>query len=152
MPEWPFIILVAEDNPDDATFLVRAFKANRIKTPVHIVKDGDEAIAYLEGSGEYADRDNYPRPGFLILDLKMPNRTGLEVLQWLKDYPQYQVIPTLVLSSSDQPKDVDEAYRLGASAFLLKPSSPEMFQRMVRIIHEYWDITKRTTPGKSPPP
>jgi CheY-like chemotaxis protein len=147
----PFIILVAEDNPDDATFLVRAFQANRIKTPIHIVKDGEEAIAYLEGSGEYANRDKYPRPGFLILDLKMPNRTGLEVLEWLKDNPKFQVTPTLVLSSSDQPKIIDEAYRLGASSFLEKPSSPEMFERMVRIIHEYWGIAKRTPPRRSSP-
>jgi CheY-like chemotaxis protein len=142
----PFIILVAEDNPDDATFLIRAFRANRIKTPIHVVKDGDEAVQYLEGSGDYADRDKYPRPGFFILDFNMPQRSGLEVLQWLKEHPQFQVVPTLVLSSSDQPKNVDEAYRLGASGFLIKPSSPEMFERMVRIIHEYWGITKRTMP------
>jgi CheY-like chemotaxis protein len=146
MPKQDFVILVAEDNPDDALFLRRAFRANKIQKPIHIVPDGEEAIAYLEGKGKYGDRISFPRPGFLILDLKMPCKSGLEVLEWLRIHPEFQVVPTLMLSSSEDPKDIEAAYRLGANAFMVKPSSPQTFERMAKVIHEFWAIAQRLNP------
>ncbi len=123
MEETNFTILVAEDDQNDALLLRRALNKNNIKNPVELVPDGEEAIAYLEGRGKYADRSRYPRPQLVILDLKMPRRDGLEVLEWLKNNQQYQVIPRLALSSSKEQQDIVQSYRLGANSFMVKPST-----------------------------
>src|SRR5258708_36363778 len=133
-------ILLAEDDQNDVFFLKRALKKNNIGNPVQVVKDGEEAIDYLAGNGQFADRTLFPHPAFIILDLKMPRKSGFEVLEWLKSNPEHQVVPTLVLSSSAQPEDVLRAYDLGANSFMVKQSSFENMERMVKTIHEYWSF------------
>ncbi|HYE30950.1 MAG TPA: response regulator [Methylomirabilota bacterium] len=133
-----FPILVLEDNPDDAFLLKRALKKNSISNPVFIVRDGVEGIEYITGAGKFGDRDAFPSPGCIVADLKMPRLGGLEFLAWLRDHPDFAVIPTLVLSSSTEDKDVAQAYSMGANSYLVKPTRFEDFEELVRIVHDYW--------------
>lgn len=134
----PPTILVAEDDPDDAFMLRRAFTTANIVNPVAFVSDGDEAIAYLAGTGRYADRDLHPLPVVILLDLKMPRRSGFEVLEWLRAQPGVGRLPVVVLTSSREPRDVTRAYELGANSYLVKPSSPEDLIATVRGLGLYW--------------
>jgi CheY-like chemotaxis protein len=143
-----FPILVLEDNPDDAFLLQRALKKNRITNPVCIVQDGVEGIEYLTGTGKYADREKFPFPGCIVADLKMPRLGGLEFLAWLRERPQYEIIPILVLSSSSEDRDVAQAYSMGANSYLVKPTSFEDFEELVKIVHDYW--TRCVRPKKGP--
>jgi CheY-like chemotaxis protein len=135
-------ILVAEDNEDDIFFLQRALKKAGIQNPVHICHDGQGVIDYLQAEGPYADRDKHPFPRMLILDLKMPNVTGLDVLRWLQKYPHCWVIPTVILTSSHEPADIQEAYDLGANAYFVKPTTIEGTQKLLELLHGFWSLAK----------
>jgi CheY-like chemotaxis protein len=99
-----------EDDENDAILLKRALRRLNVQNPVYIASDGEEGIAYLRGDGRYTDRAVYPFPGFIITDLKMPRRSGLEVLKWLREHPEFGVIPILVLTSSKEESDIAKAY------------------------------------------
>lgn len=141
-----YTILLVEDDANDVLFLQRALKKNGINNPVSVLSDGDEAIAYLTGVGKYSDRLEYVFPRVIMLDLKMPRRGGLEVLEWLKEHPQYRVIPTLVLTSSKLNEDVMKAYGLGANSYMVKPSNFDELQRMIKTAHEYWSFCLKPEP------
>ena len=132
------LILIMEDNADDAWLLQRALRRLGLTT-LHIVRDGQEGVAYLAGEGPYANRDRYPLPGFIITDLKMPRLNGLEVLVWLRKHEKLRLIPTLVLSSSRAERDVASAYGFGANSYLVKPSSFADLEKMGRVIRDYWE-------------
>ncbi len=133
-----YTILLVEDEENDAMLLKMAFKRSNIPNPLHWVKDGLEAIAYLNGEGVYADHALCPFPEVLIVDLKMPRMSGLELLEWIRDHPDYKVIPTIIMSSSRQDSDIVKAYELGANTYMIKPSSFDELARMVKLAHEYW--------------
>jgi CheY-like chemotaxis protein len=137
-----FNVLVAEDDPNDALLLERAIRKTEVPTPIQFVRDGEEAIAYLQGTGRYCDRTCFPLPKLIILDLKMPRKMGFDVLAWIRNDPDLWVIPTLVLSSSAQPEDVRQSYRFGANTFFAKPSRFHDLERMIRIIQEYWTMAE----------
>ncbi len=109
-------ILVAEDNEDDVFILQRALKKAGLSNPVHVCADGQEVMNYLKGEGAFGDRAKFPFPRLLLLDLKMPRVNGIDVLRWLRDHPDCNVIPKVVLTSSREPRDVAAAYKLGANA------------------------------------
>jgi CheY-like chemotaxis protein len=132
------LILVADDDPDDILLLKQAFQRNGIGLPVHACANGAEAIAYLQGEGEFADRDKFPFPRFLFTDLKMPRCSGFELLQWLANHPDCKVIPAIVLSGSAEEIDVKRAYQLGANAYFQKPSSFDDLVSLVKIAAEFW--------------
>lgn len=134
------IILVAEDDENDAFMLKRAFEKNGIAMPVHICPDGDAAMAYLQGQGQFADRDAYPFPRIFITDLKMPGRSGFEILEWLQSHPECNLIPKIVLSASNLEPDVIRAYQLGANCYFTKPSTTADLKKMVQMIHEFWTM------------
>ena len=138
MDDSTYAILIVEDEENDAKLLKMAFKRNNIINPLHWVKDGLEAIAYLNGEGVYANHDLYPFPEVLIVDLKMPRMSGLELLQWIRDHSNYKVIPTIIMSSSRQDSDIEKAYELGANTYMIKPSSFDELARTVKLAHEYW--------------
>jgi CheY-like chemotaxis protein len=138
MDDSHYTILLVEDEENDAMLLKMAFKKNNILNPLHWVKDGVEAIAYLNGDGVYANHALYPFPEVLIVDLKMPRMSGLELLQWIRDHSDYKVIPTIIMSSSRQDSDIKKAYELGANTYMIKPSSFDELARMVKLAHEYW--------------
>lgn len=131
-------ILVADDSEEDSYLLRRAFLKIGCDIPLMFVKDGQEAMDYLSGEGEFEDRNAYPLPRLLLLDLKMPKMDGFDVLGWLQKQPKLKMLPVTVLTSSDQDKDVDRAYDLGANSYLVKPDSFGSFVDIVEKLRDYW--------------
>ena len=144
------VILLVEDRDDDITILLRSFQKAGITNPIHVVKDGQQAIEYLSGVGPYSNRDNHPLPDLLLLDLKMPKVDGFEVLHWIRTNPQLSTLRVIVLTSSDDIRDVNHAYRLGANSFLVKPTDPTGFVELGNFIADNWFIW--TGSPESPPP
>jgi CheY-like chemotaxis protein len=138
MPRYEKTILVVEDEPHDRTLIEMAFRQVGVTGPIHLLSNGEEAIAYMMGEGPYADRDKYAYPSFILTDLKMPGADGFDVLQHLKSNPEWAVIPTVVLSASTDPDDIRTAYRLGASTYHVKPTSFVELKRQLKILHDYW--------------
>ena len=134
----PQNLLLVEDDPNDVALIRRAFKKARILNPLNIVHDGEEAIAYLAGQGEYADRSKFPLPAVVLLDLKLPRRSGHEVLAWLRQQPGLRRLPVVVLTSSSDTPDVRQAYDLGANSYLVKPVSFDGLMEMVKTLGLYW--------------
>lgn len=143
MDESNYTILLVEDDENDATLMKMAFEKNKILNPVQWVRDGLEAVAYLNGEGEYADRAKFPFPEVLLLDLKMPRMTGMELLAWIGEHPDFRIIPTIIMTSSRQEIDVEKAYSLGANTYMTKPCSFDELARMVQLTHEYWAVSAK---------
>jgi len=145
------VILLAEDRPDDVLLIRRAFESGRIFNPLFVVNDGEEAIAYLKGEGVYHNRDEYPLPDLMLLDLKMPRLDGFEVLRWIRQQPSFSRLLVIVLTSSDQLRDVNLAYQLGANSFLVKPQDFKRFVDACFILKEYWLKTNKSPETRRPP-
>jgi len=140
-------VLLAEDDENDVLLMQRAFKKVRLADSLRIVPDGEEVINYLTGQRKYADRVTNPLPALLILDLKMPRKTGFEVLEWLKNQPTLKRIPTLVLTSSSQQRDIARAYDLHANSYLVKPNAFEELVEMMDRAQNYWlDLNRPVIP------
>ncbi len=116
-------ILYAEDNPDDVIILNIAFRRAKIPAALKCVDDGEDAIAWLKGDGVYSDREKYPLPDALLLDLKMPKKSGFDVLEWLREAGNFNQLAAIVLSSSDDPRDLERATRLGAAKYFRKSAT-----------------------------
>lgn len=130
-------ILIAEDNEDDRFLLTEALRVAGVGHPVRFVEDGGQAVAYLSGTGGYADRTRYPPPGLVILDYKMPVKNGIEVLQWIRG-SSLRRLPVIILSASSLPEDVQRAYDLGVNSYLMKPSSIETLTAQIKALSAYW--------------
>ncbi|MFN7138941.1 MAG: response regulator [Limisphaerales bacterium] len=141
-------ILIAEDDENDVLLLKRAFQKNGIAARIVIVSDGEQALNYLQGKGEYCDRSSHPFPSLILTDLKMPKRNGFEILDWLNKHPECSVIPTIVLTSSPSEEDISKAYRLGANSYFVKPPDFDQLQGLIKEICHYWSLTRRPTLGK----
>ncbi len=131
-------ILLVEDSPDDVLLVRRAFQKAGIENPIVAVENGDEALAYLNGTGLYADRQKYPLPTLTLLDLKLPRRSGLEVLAWVRQHSGIKRMPIIVLTSSRDEDDINRAYDLGANSYLVKPVAFDDLLRLVRSLEGYW--------------
>ena len=132
-------ILLVEDDPNDILLTRRAFrKANLTNASLQVVTDGDSAVAYLSGAGEYSDRDRYPLPVVVLLHLKLPRRSGHEILAWLRQQPELKRLLVVVLTSSNQRSDVDQAYDLGANSYLVKPIGLAALVEVVQALNLYW--------------
>lgn len=132
-------ILLAEDEANDVFLMQRALKKARLTTPLRIVADGEEAIAYLSGEAPYSDRKKNPLPTLLLLDLKLPRRTGLEVLAWIREQRNgLQRLPVVILTSSRQSVDVNRAYDLGANSYLVKPVNFQGLLELIQTFEKYW--------------
>ena len=136
-------ILLVEDDPADVFRIQRAFHKADLNTPLQVVIDGEQAIYYLSGQESYQDRECYPLPVLVLLDLKLPRRSGLDVLQWLRQESEVKYLPVVVLTSSEQQIDIDRAYAAGANSYLAKPPSPPALLEMVRAIGLYWLLFNR---------
>lgn len=134
----PPAILVVEDNPDDVLLLQRAFRRANLPNPLQVVGDGQAALDYLTGSPPYHDRASYPVPGLVLLDLKLPKRTGHEVLAWIRAQPGLRRLPVAVLTTSRESPDVNRAYDLGANSFLTKPVEFDELVALVTTLQQYW--------------
>ncbi len=133
-----YTVLLAEDNSTDALMVQRAFKKANLLNPVLVVEDGDKAVDYLAGAGPYTDREKFPIPVLLLLDLKLPRRSGLEVLHWLRQQPGLKRLPTVVLTSSQDSADINRAYDLGANSYLVKPVEFDPLLNLVKTLGLYW--------------
>jgi CheY-like chemotaxis protein len=138
-------ILIVEDNPLDLDLALRAFRKRRLANHIDIARDGEEAIGFIARweAGHQA-------PLIILLDLRLPKHSGIEVLDRIKSHPVYRMIPVIVLTTSDEDRDVSAAYALGASAYIVKPVDFEKFQEVVERVELYWcvctlpHITRRT--------
>ncbi len=133
-------ILLAEDDPDDVLITQIAFRKARLANPLEVVRDGEEAVAYLKGKGRYADRARYPFPVLLLLDLDMPRMDGFEVLKWLQRQPVIGTLPVAIVTDSSHDPYVDRAYHLGADSYLIKPPNPEELLALVQRLQAHWMI------------
>jgi CheY-like chemotaxis protein len=131
-------ILIAEDDASDVYLLQRAFSAAQIPASLHVVRDGQEAIDYLEGRAAFSDRNTHPLPDLMLLDLKMPRMNGFDVLNWVRQRPGLKRLPVTVLTSSDQAVDINRAYDLGANSYLVKPHGTNELAELIRRVQQYW--------------
>lgn len=137
-------ILLVEDNPADVELTLRALKKNNIANRVQVAEDGEVALDFLFGRGQFADRNTDCRPKVVLLDLKLPKVDGLEVLRNLKSNPKTQTIPVVVLTTSKQESDIVESYRLGVNSYIVKPVDFEKFVESVRDLGLYWLLINQT--------
>ena len=151
MSELPWILL-AEDREDDILLICKAFADAGIQNPIFPVRNGDEVVAYLKGEGKYCNRIEYPLPDLLLLDLKMPGCDGFEVLQWIRKQPGLNTLRVLVLTSSEQIRDVNQAYRLGANSFLVKPLDFQNLIQLSQTIRDFWLQMSKTPEAFRLPP
>ena len=131
-------ILLVEDEEHDVLFMKIALEQAEVDVPLQVARDGREAIAYLNGEGDFSNRDRYPLPRLVLLDLRLPEVPGMDVLRWIRIQPALVRIPVMIHSSSDQERDVDEAYRLGVQAYIVKRSDLRGLEEVVRRIKKYW--------------
>ena len=134
----PSTILLVEDNEDDAFFMSQALKDARVQNPLKHVEDGRSAIDYLAGHGSFADRTKFPLPASVFLDLKLPQKDGFEVLQWIRAQPQFQKLTVIVLTSSNEPVDIKRSYQLGANSFAVKPPTSTQLLELNQAFKLYW--------------
>jgi CheY-like chemotaxis protein len=134
-------ILVVEDTEDDVFFLKRALKAASIGNPVQVVEDGQKAIDYLSGTGPYSDRETYPLPFLVLLDLKLPLVMGLDVLKWIRARSEYDGILVAVLTSSQQDQDLTATTQLGGNFYFVKPPTPQKLSELVKKLATDWGPT-----------
>lgn len=131
-------ILVVEDDADDLQLTLRAFRKHHLADRVAVVRDGAEAIQYLFGTGRYESRSGEPKPRVVLLDLKLPRLSGIEVLQRMRTDERTKHIPVVVLTSSSERRDLDECYRSGTNSYVVKPVESSEFEAAVARLSAYW--------------
>jgi two-component system response regulator len=144
MSQKPIEILLVEDNPNDEELTLYALRKNNITNHVHIVRDGAEALEYLFCTGEYADRQINDPPKVVLLDLKLPKVDGLEVLERVKADARTRTIPVVVLTSSQEERDIVESYHLGVNSYIVKPVDFDQFIDVVHNLGLYWMLLNKT--------
>jgi CheY-like chemotaxis protein len=141
---------LVEDREDDIILIRRSFKIASLKNPLHVVRTGEEALAYLNGEGKYSMRAEYPLPILVLLDLKLPGMDGFEVLKWIRAQPGLRGLPVVVLTCSTEIRDVNRAYQLGANSFFVKELEFEQSVDVADLIRRYW-VNKSLKPESSRP-
>ncbi len=139
-------ILLVEDNEDDIFFMQRAVKNAQIGNPLQVVTDGQQAIDYLQGAGNFSDRIQHPLPCFVLLDLKLPHKSGHEVLQWIREQSLFKNLVVIVLTTSRETRDLEKAYELGANAFLVKPPGASQLMEMIVALKQFWLVHNEFSP------
>jgi len=132
------LVLLAEDNENDIVLFKRAFKQAAIKCPLRVVRDGEEVIKYLKGTGKFSNRNEHPFPKLLLLDLKMPGKDGFAVLAWIRQEPSVKHLRVVVLTTSGELQAVNRAYELGANSFIVKSANTQEFVAQLRDIKRHW--------------
>ena len=131
-------ILLVEDNEDDVIFMKRALQRAQVTHPLEIVTDGQQAIEYFEKSIGSPNGNENALPCLVLLDLKLPRKNGLEVLEWIREQPALKSLIVLILSTSKEPHDLRRAYELGANAYLVKPAAVDQLMQLVKAIQSFW--------------
>ncbi len=135
-------ILLVEDDDIDTENVVRAFKRNKITNPLHIARNGEEALQYLRNEEPYEDPRRFPLPGIILLDLNMPVMNGIEFLNVVKDDPRLQAIPVIVLTTSREEYDRVESFKRSVAGYIVKPVDFESFVEAIRTINLYWTLSE----------
>ncbi len=133
----PVPILVVEDSPDDADILEDAVQGARLANPVHFVEDGAQAVDYLEGNGEYADREAHPFPGLVILDINLPKLNGLQVLEKIREADATKDLPVVMLTVSNSDEDVLRSYELETVVYIQKPVTADNLAAVVQSLEQF---------------
>jgi len=140
-------ILQVEDDSNDVFLLQHAMRKAGVENPIQVATDGKQAIDYLQGAGKFAEREKFPLPCLVLLDLKLPHVMGLNVLKWIRQQPGLALV-VIMLTASGEDADIATAYRLGANAFLTKPSMARKLEEMAKAIKDFW-LTHNTLPQES---
>jgi CheY-like chemotaxis protein len=139
-------ILYVEDEENDVMFMRHAWKKAGLLNPLQVVTDGEQAMHYLASEGKYANRGEYPMPFLVLLDLKLPKVSGLELIKWIREQPAIHTLQVVVLTSSNQPMDIHAAHALRANAYLVKPPDAEGLTQMVASLQAFWMSQAQTPP------
>jgi CheY-like chemotaxis protein len=142
MAREPFIVLMAEDNEHDIVATKRAWKKHQIANPLYIVNDGEECLDFLHRRGKYAEPNSAPKPGILLLDIKMPKMDGLDVLKHIREDEALRYLPIIMLTTSKAEEDRLRSYDLGANAYIVKPVGFENFSEAVKTISLFWQLVE----------
>jgi DNA-binding response OmpR family regulator len=138
----PFMkIMILEDNENDIAMLQDAVARCGVTDPIYFVRDAEGVIDYLTGKNAYADRKKHPLPNILLIDLNLPHASGMELLEWFKENPAHR-LPTLILTSSTDEKDMVKAYDLCASTYFLKPQTHSQLCALLKVIYDYWSLAQ----------
>jgi len=132
------VVMLVDDSADDLELMRVAFKRAGVRNPIAQAYSGEQAIAYLAGEGQYADRQQFPLPRLIITDLKMPGLDGFELLKWLREHPAFEGVPKIVLTTSGHDEDRKQALASGCSAYFVKPNELEGLVNLVRAINSDW--------------
>jgi CheY-like chemotaxis protein len=138
------VILVAEDDENDVFLIKRALHQAQFENPLQVVANGEEAIAYLRGDPPFEDREKHPTPALILLDLKMPRKNGFEVLAWIRQRPELNALAVVVLTSSQESADINQAYALGANSYLVKPANFLSLVDMINRLKEFCKFTSQS--------
>ena len=141
-------LLLVEDNPDDEALTLRALSKHKLANQVVVARNGQEALDYLFGEGQYGDRDTAKPPQVILLDLKLPKVDGLQVLERLRADPRTRYVPVVVLTSSDEERDMVRSYDLGANGYVRKPVDFEQFVEAARQLALFWLVLNETPYGR----
>jgi CheY-like chemotaxis protein len=144
------VFLLVDDDSNDQVLIRRSFRKAQAAIRVVVANDGDEALSYLSGTGNFSDRNQYPLPCAILLDLKLPRRSGLEVLAWVRKQAPLRQMPVVILTSSHLEEDVRAAYDLGANSYLVKPVDLSDLETMIARVAEYWADLNHPPPALSP--
>jgi len=136
------VILLVEDDPVDVMSVRRAFDRNKVTNPLYVVSNGEEGLAFLRHEGKYAKPGAAPPPNLILLDLKMPRMGGLELLSILKNDPDLQHIPVVVLTTSDEDADIQQSFQNGVAGYLIKPVTFEKFVQAIQVFDLYWTLSE----------
>lgn len=142
-------ILLIEDNPHDVELILHVFRWCNLPGKVLVVWDGEEALNYLFGRGRYAGRNLEKKPKVILLDMKLPKVDGVEVLKRIKGDPGLQTVPVVMLTSSNQERDIAESYRLGVNSYIVKPVDFEEFADVIREMAMYWHLINQPSQERS---
>ncbi len=138
-------VLLVEDNPNDAELILRALKKHNLANNVYVVKDGEEALAFIFATGQYVDRDINLPPKVIFLDLKLPKVSGIEVLRKIKSDEKTKTIPVVVVTSSQESQDIKECYALGVNSYIQKPIEFENFVKAISDVGLYWLVINKSS-------
>lgn len=148
MSEQQVQILLVEDNPSDVKLALHAFKTHNLANRVHVVRDGAEALEFIFGTDRYTERDGAAGPKLILLDLKLPRVDGIEVLRCIKANEHTCMIPVVVMTSSNEERDMVESYKLGVNSYIRKPVDFNQFTEAVRQLGCYWLLLNEVPPAK----
>jgi len=138
-------ILLIEDNPDHVELILKALRDNNVLNEVHVVSDGEEALEFLYQRGKYMEA---PRPGLILLDIRLPGMDGIEFLRQIKADPKLKLLPVVVLSTSEEKKDIMGCYGCGANSYIVKPVDFRQFEKVIKDLKLYW-LVVNSLPIKS---